>query len=199
MAPKRLNGKIIAAGVLLLLNAILWFVQIGLDYAIADQGFWGVGGLIQNYTVVLAELPNALFLLAEIVASILLLTRKRCCAVAAMLVLAAYFAFLLVPELSGGVPEWIDLACRVLGLVFAAIALACAGSDAAGVQTVAFLAIVGTVAWWCLSTFFNVTGGVYAAMALPVAAVYVVRGLMYLAAIICAVLAQPVKVYQPKH
>lgn len=192
---KKLDAKAIGAGVLLLLNVVLWFVQTGLSYAIADGGFWGIGGLIQNYTVVLAEPANFLFLLAVLVAAITLLTRKPIAAVIGLLLMAAGLAYVLVPDISPDVTKWIDSGCRVLGIVFVAIAVALADKPGAH-KVVCGIAVTLVLAWWLIGIVLNILGDVYTAMPLPVTAVYITRGVLMAAGLILAACALTEK--QPK-
>lgn len=175
MNANKLDGKAIGAGLLLLLNIVLWFVQTGLDYAIADGGFWGVGGIIQNYTVLLAEPSNWMFLLAMLIAAIMLFTRKRAAVIIGLLVLAGYLAYALIPNISGEVMDWLNFACRVAAIVFAVLAVALSSDDGVAHKIAGGLAIVLIVAWLILTVILGITGGTFASMDIIVAAVYILR------------------------
>ena len=188
MGTKRLDSKAVGAGVLLLLNMVLWFVQTGLSYAIADGGFWGVGGMVQNFTVVLSEPEVFLFLLALLVAAITLLTRKRAAAIVGLLVLAAYFAYALMPGFSSDITVWLAPACRVLGIVFVAIAIACSNSAEGAHKVVCGIAVTLVLAAWLLGIVFNIIDGSLAGSAFPVMAVSLLRGLLLSGGLVLAAL-----------
>ena len=169
---KKLDGKATVAGALLLLNAVLWFVQRGLDYAIADGGSWGVGGIVQNYTVVLAEPINFLFVLAMFIAAITLLTRNRIAAVLGLIVLAAYFVYSMYP--------WdmftlhLDVIALVLAILCTAIAVAVSGGESKVMPWVATILIVVFAVLHVVGRIIN--GGYdYGFAGLPVTVIYGLR------------------------
>lgn len=186
MDAGKLDGKAVGAGLLFLFNVLLWFVQVIVDYVIAGGGSWEMGGIIQNVMAVIVEPTNWMFLLVTLIAAITLLTRKRAAAIIGLLVLAGYFVYLLIPRISGEVMDWLDTACRIAGIVFAAIALAASGEDSTGHKVVGGLAIILIAAWWVLSTVLGIMDGTYASMDIIVAAIQILRRVLFALAVVLA-------------
>lgn len=185
----KLDKKSIGAGVLLLLNAILWFVQVCWAYVIQDGGFWGVGGMIQNLlTNELTDLSTILFLVAVIVAAITLFTRKRVAAVIGLLILAGYYIYALIPNISDEVIKLIVPACRILGILFAAIAIGQAADSGVG-KVLRALVVIFMLGWLLVGIVLNIVDNAFASMALPVVAILIARNVMLALGVILAALS----------
>ena len=181
MDAKKLDYKAAIAGALLLLNVVLWFVQNCVDYAIADGGFWGVGGIVQNLTVVLAEPMNWLFLLAMVIAGILLLTRRRVAAVIGLFVLVAYFVYSMKPW------DMFALKFDTIALVLAiALTAVVVGASDGKSKSVRWMAIIPIIVFAILHVVARIINGGYdyGFAGLPTTVIYALRYLLLDAALI---------------
>ena len=189
MNAQKLDRKATVAGGFLLLNLVLWVVQIGVDYAIKDGGFWGVGGIVQNYTVVLSQPASVLYLLAMLVGGILLLTRRPMPAVVGLGVLALYYIYSLFGDGFGITVNTLAVLFLVAGIFLAAVAIFNPGASSNKLVRITAVVLIG--GYWVINLAFNMTSGRFADNALLVNVLVITRGVLVVAGLIVAALAKP--------